>query len=293
MRFSRPTLLYGIGYLFCIPLFAIIYSNITDGFYQSTIRIENSYTDHAKTIAQKLCDASAHLLSGATQEERDAARFSVGRYVFASSDMKCDRLRIEPDDRLGFTMRITLHRSPPCAPESCKDTAVVPLLITLSPFDIKSIYPEQLKFNEFETPYLHPLKFEPLSLPLLSPEVAESGSIDDSSNKLKDGKEKMTLNQEIERALFKGFDGVPAVLLEGKFDEELSNFLKESNGFTSSASDNCMRMLYLSAITITTIGYGDIVPITPRARLFVTIEAVVGAIFIGLFLSSLAPGRNP
>jgi hypothetical protein len=35
-------------------------------------------------------------------------------------------------------------------------------------------------------------------------------------------------------------------------------------------------MLYLSAITITTVGYGDIVPLTDTARVLVGIQAVYG-----------------
>ena len=47
-------------------------------------------------------------------------------------------------------------------------------------------------------------------------------------------------------------------------------------------------MLYLSVVTITTLGYGDIVPITPLARFFTGIEALGGIVLIGLFLNSLA-----
>jgi hypothetical protein len=49
-----------------------------------------------------------------------------------------------------------------------------------------------------------------------------------------------------------------------------------------------IRMLYFSAITITTVGYGDIVPVTTRTRLLVAIEAVFGVVLIGLFLNSIA-----
>jgi voltage-gated potassium channel Kch len=46
-------------------------------------------------------------------------------------------------------------------------------------------------------------------------------------------------------------------------------------------------MLYLSAVTITTVGYGDIVPITTAARVFVGFEAVLGVVLAGLFLAAL------
>jgi hypothetical protein len=48
------------------------------------------------------------------------------------------------------------------------------------------------------------------------------------------------------------------------------------------------RFLYFSAITLTTTGFGDILPISNRARLSVTAESVFGVVCIGLFLNSLA-----
>jgi voltage-gated potassium channel Kch len=53
-------------------------------------------------------------------------------------------------------------------------------------------------------------------------------------------------------------------------------------------------MLYFSAVTATTLGFGDIVPVTTYARILVTIEAVAEVSLIGLFLNSIAgaKGRN-
>jgi hypothetical protein len=48
------------------------------------------------------------------------------------------------------------------------------------------------------------------------------------------------------------------------------------------------RMLYLSAVTVTTVGYGDIVPLTDIARFTVSCEAIAGIVLIGLFLNALA-----
>lgn len=48
------------------------------------------------------------------------------------------------------------------------------------------------------------------------------------------------------------------------------------------------KMFYLSAVTITTLGFGDIVPISEKARLWISSEAILGIVLIGLFLNSLA-----
>lgn len=51
--------------------------------------------------------------------------------------------------------------------------------------------------------------------------------------------------------------------------------------------DHFFRMLYLSAVTVTTLGYGDITPITVHARIAITIQSVFGIIMIGLFLAAI------
>jgi hypothetical protein len=45
--------------------------------------------------------------------------------------------------------------------------------------------------------------------------------------------------------------------------------------------------LYFSLTTITTLGYGDISPITPFARLWATLEAAVGLLYVAILVSRL------
>lgn len=52
--------------------------------------------------------------------------------------------------------------------------------------------------------------------------------------------------------------------------------------------DNSWRMFYLSTMVITTVGFGDIVPLTTCARNLVAIEAILGVMVIGLFINSIA-----
>ena len=266
------TLTFGVAYLACIPIFAFMYTWCLpeNNFYQSTIKIENTYTAHARDIANGFCDAVV------PREEKPQ---EVADYSFTRSDVKCDKLRIDQDDRLGFTMQVILRKKRP------KDElVVVPFVITLDSFDIKTQAPELLSFVPLSASaekacaigFFHPIKIDTVSLPFLSPE----GPGDPVTESLK-------------RHLFHHYGSAPTVLLNNCFESELAKFLVESSGFTSSASDNCLRMLYLSAVTITTVGYGDIVPITPQARALVMLEAIVGAILIGLFLNSLSPGRDP
>lgn len=46
-------------------------------------------------------------------------------------------------------------------------------------------------------------------------------------------------------------------------------------------------MAYFSYVTLTTLGYGDILPQTPAARSFAMLEALVGQLFIAVMIASL------
>ena len=76
--------------------------------------------------------------------------------------------------------------------------------------------------------------------------------------------------------------------ISSELNSKIINFRNSMNGFPSYSSGNLGRMLYLSAITITTVGFGDIVPITETSRFFVGLEAVLGIIVIGLFLNAIS-----
>lgn len=50
--------------------------------------------------------------------------------------------------------------------------------------------------------------------------------------------------------------------------------------------------LYFSAVTITTLGYGDITPLNTYTRLFAMAEAILGVVLVGLFLNSVSYSRQ-
>lgn len=84
----------------------------------------------------------------------------------------------------------------------------------------------------------------------------------------------------------------PYLVLNEGDNAAFTAWWRAENGEPSRATDSYWRMLYLSAVTITTVGYGDIVPITTTARLFVGLEAVLGVVVAGLFLAALARRRR-
>jgi hypothetical protein len=51
--------------------------------------------------------------------------------------------------------------------------------------------------------------------------------------------------------------------------------------------DRWLRMTYFSVVTIATLGYGDIVPITTRARIVVGLEVLLGTLLYSLFIGAV------
>jgi hypothetical protein len=78
------------------------------------------------------------------------------------------------------------------------------------------------------------------------------------------------------------------LILSDKSIQLLSIIQEVNQGKMREVGNNYYRMFYFSAITITTTGFGDIVPITEGARLAVAFETILGVILIGLFLNSLS-----
>jgi hypothetical protein len=51
-------------------------------------------------------------------------------------------------------------------------------------------------------------------------------------------------------------------------------------------------MAYFSFVTLTTLGYGDITPVSPPAQTFATLEAVIGPMFVAVFIARLVGIRT-
>ena len=49
-------------------------------------------------------------------------------------------------------------------------------------------------------------------------------------------------------------------------------------------------LLYFSLVTLSTLGYGDIIPASPWARMLASLQAVAGTLYLAVFISSLVSG---
>lgn len=80
----------------------------------------------------------------------------------------------------------------------------------------------------------------------------------------------------------------PRLALDSREEKLLDNYVAGVKGDPSAVTGQFPRMLYFSAEVITTLGLGDIVPLTNTSRFFVGLEAVLGIVFAGLFINAVA-----
>ena len=318
------SLIWGGLYLAMIPLFGFIYSKMDRGFYQNTIKLEQAYSRDSSRAADAICTVLKDDIGGTV---RYPLTFQSRQLVFQYSpkDLECDSSVTEVS-RLNAGLHVTLvsHVLPTQGTTIAGNVSEV-----LQPIEIDvSISPRMtdIVFGQMPVP-IDPtmniidmamtfsskvtestligdpvprgqsrwgfkpdaVKFQ-FALPkLLSPQIPnierrlEFGSTLEEMMDITDKKESATNDNPVYSTPKFKADRVVAY-------QDLTRFLEASDGYTSDVSDNLSRMMYFSATTITTLGLGDIVPVTSLARWMVFAETVCGVIFIGLFLHSITRG---
>jgi hypothetical protein len=84
----------------------------------------------------------------------------------------------------------------------------------------------------------------------------------------------------------------PALAITSMLNDRLKGYWRAARGFPTDTPGGYWRMLYFSAITITTIGYGDIYPVSNMARVLVALEAILGVVLAGFFLNAIVQERR-
>ena len=59
------------------------------------------------------------------------------------------------------------------------------------------------------------------------------------------------------------------------------------NGLDGGSDQSFLQLLYYSFVTLTTLGYGDISPVSPVARALAYLEAVSGVMYVAILVASL------
>lgn len=80
--------------------------------------------------------------------------------------------------------------------------------------------------------------------------------------------------------------------VEGEFVALFQSWYSAMRGVPSKENGLWVRMFYLSVVTSTTLGFGDIVPLTSWARFWVGLQSVLGLVTMGGFISTSIQKRS-
>jgi hypothetical protein len=58
-------------------------------------------------------------------------------------------------------------------------------------------------------------------------------------------------------------------------------------------ADRSSELLYFSLVTLTTIGYGDVVPLYPEVRLLAALEGITGVLYVAITVALLVSAYKP
>ena len=67
----------------------------------------------------------------------------------------------------------------------------------------------------------------------------------------------------------------------------LSPLISEGSGRAHLATPEAGQLTYLSFITLTTVGYGDLTPIKPAARMLAMLEGLAGQLYVAIMIARL------
>jgi hypothetical protein len=253
--------MWGLIYLSAIPFFAFVYWRLpNDQFYHSTIQYEQILNSDAGTLAEEIHASIVENFRLANHEDL----VEISGWQTNITELKV--LGIKPTaDLIAVKMLFT----------AVKQTGKGSPMFTSVPFEAQ-YSPSERNFmidpKTKEQTFFKVLSFSPAAIHLYPPN--DTFPYD---------------------ALFPSADGtwkVPVLRLSKALNDKLQGFWRATRGLPSNVSGGFWRMLYLSAVTITTVGYGDIVPLTTTARMLVACEATLGIVFIGLFLNALVRQRD-
>jgi len=146
----------------------------------------------------------------------------------------------------------------------------------------------------------HPIGTPPLDIPLLMPRKGAVSTTRISSVESKDYRivrlDEARISPESVEKVRAIFDGIftskitmdQVIPITDDDELKIEAFFDGLAGDPVKLSGSLWRMEYFGRIVITTVGFGDIVPISRAARGLVVLEAFFGLSFIGLMLNALA-----
>jgi hypothetical protein len=246
-------LVFLVGYLLSIPTFAAIYYNLPQAFYAPYASLEYTGKNDIYDTGVLLQDIIRKNIVLLNQDDPVAAH----KIIVSETHIYVQRASAK-DDAIRFDLLVMVLKPTPMQ-------LSIPVVIRRG-----STVVMPTKENEYRI-----FRFCELG--------SESIRFDDS------------LGQGTIGEVFSAIFHVPDNVFGGTFLElsisaqkRLETLFDGMAGDPTAISGAYLRMLYFSAIVITTVGFGDIVPISNTSRAAVAAEAVLGIVLAGLFLNAVA-----
>jgi hypothetical protein len=304
---SRHPYIYALLYLALVPVYALLYNEMNRSFFHPTAKYENSlHYDKQRLVMLFERDFKRYHgeLLGRDLITQHASILMIGRFeaidFWVDADFGyflCSITLVDPRQGLvrGKTVTATQHDLLikvyllwGMEKTDVRDDTHTPYVVKMGEFLDTNGQPSG-KIGDFDLKdisgvWLNPQKEDPPTrnqkLYLKHFDVNESGKFNVATRIGNSAATSLRNN----------------VVISKQLDAEIMNYFSAISGFPLYFSQdkwsNFPRMLYLSAITVTTVGYGDIVPVTDGARIAVASEAILGIVVIGLFLNGLTARRK-
>jgi hypothetical protein len=274
-------------YLAAILLFAWKFSAMERAFYQTTIRYEIPFDSETRDLTEQIGKA---LQQEASSQRRGVENIPIDDSTYLSNVSAVNWNDVVDAGTNAITFNTWVTADIAVKGSDANTTQ------HLAEFQTKIEF-LQYKFageRKFSGRLLYPDEPKFTFKPVVDARVTVDGPQTQANAAFSTDQIAKMQSAIVSRAIFgqirkvTGNEYAVSIVMPREVARRMDQFLQAEAGYTSDLSGNWDRMVYLSATTITTLGLGDIVPITPDARWWVTIEAITGAVLIGLFLNALA-----
>jgi hypothetical protein len=268
---------YGALYLLLIPTFAEVYTFLPEDFYHTTVQYENTFGKERNEIVTQL---QGEIRKTFTKfHEGGTAAFNG--WVINANSFELKALNIT-DTEVIFQMDMEF-KSQDGSQNSIFTAPTIRFPLSES---LESVTAADLASSETVVEY------KPVVLESTMPLLAVDGAT--KSDFLRIVFPAPAPKMNLPKTLGYESSSIQGVFLpiSRGLNTRIIKLEKALGGFPSDIKGNFWRMLYFSAVTVTTIGYGDILPLTTRSRILITVEGVFGIVLAGLFLNAIAQERT-
>lgn len=255
--FIKPCFWIGV-YVVTILLFAWIYSINSSDFYHSNIAYERDYLELVDQVKDSLYIEIKNMMD--FNNEEAAYYLDVPDTNYAISVDEVVVLRYDPVN-IAFDVMVPLLNNNPINEDTTSTFVKYNVVYTFQWMGTKYVTEDNVVLATYS---LAPLD-------TITNSITSEETIDDV---------------DISKALG-GDDWIISIPVSSELDDMILTLIKSEYGYTDGYESNFARMLYLSTVTITTLGFGDIVPITDFARLLIGLESILGVVILSLFINAL------